>query len=521
MLWFWSIDDAPTVTIASGVVIGTFTKPINQPDLAASANAYLGIPFAKSPPERFSPPEPAQPWSSPLKAQAIKPACIQQFSGKNRDKVMELFNNPLSDAPEESEDCLYVNVYTPTGVNSSSNKAVMFWIFGGNLEFGTGGLDYYDGSSLAINEDVVVVTFNYRTNIFGFSNSPEIAVGSQNSGYLDQRFALQWVQDNIASFGGDPTRVMLFGESAGGESVKQLLANPPNPRPFSSAILQSQQALSRSNGLTSYKKVLAKFNCNDIACLRLVPATEIKTYIESESLSFPPVNGDGTSVRDVRPSILTRKWARVPTLFGTTLNEARIFLAVQGLNTRTSNSTALAIAFEQLNLSANSTAHNNIFSIYATNGITNPYELADRILTDATFTCTTSALSNFLALNTYTTYRYQYAGVFPSASIFDNAGAYHSSENMQVFGTWAASNQFGNATDQQIKLSAFMQRTWAAFAKDPQAGVGWPAVGRAWGKELGMLGKGESEGVTVENRMTTDSVCGLYRGIGELSGLFW
>lgn len=92
---------------------------------------------------------------------------------------------------------------------------------------------------------------------------------------------------------------------------------------------------------------------------------------------------------------------------------------------------------------------------------------------------------------------------------------------MQVFGTWAASNQFGNATDQQIKLSAFMQRTWAAFAKDPQAGVGWPAVGRAWGKELGMLGKGESEGVTVENRMTTDSVCGLYRGIGELSGLFW
>ncbi|ENI02000.1 hypothetical protein COCC4DRAFT_43072 [Bipolaris maydis ATCC 48331] len=135
-------DEAPIVTIASGVVIGTTTKPANQPGLPASANICLGVPFAKSPPERFSRPEAVQPCSSPLQANTLKPACIQQFSGKNRAKVTEFFNNPLHEPPEESEDCLYVNVYTPAGVNSTSKKAVMFWIFGGNLAFGTGGLNY-------------------------------------------------------------------------------------------------------------------------------------------------------------------------------------------------------------------------------------------------------------------------------------------------------------------------------------------------------------------------------------------
>ena len=123
-------DEAPTVTIASGVIIGTTTKPANQPNLPTSANAYLGVPFAKSPPQRFSPPEAVQPWSSPLQAKALKPACIQQFSGKNREKTMEFFNNPLHEPPKESEDCLYLNVYMPAGVNATSKKAVMFWVFG-------------------------------------------------------------------------------------------------------------------------------------------------------------------------------------------------------------------------------------------------------------------------------------------------------------------------------------------------------------------------------------------------------
>ncbi|KAF3000146.1 hypothetical protein E8E13_005218 [Curvularia kusanoi] len=503
----------PTVTISAGIVIGTATKPPNQPSLTASANAYLGVPFAKSPPERFSPPESASPWSTPLQAQNVKPACIQQFSGSGQTQALikQYFNNPNGPAPEESEDCLYLNVYTPPGVTSSSKKAVMFWLFGGNLQFGTGGLQYYDGSSLAITQDVIVVTINYRTNIFGFSNSPEIPFGSQNSGFLDQRFALQWVQQNIAAFGGDPSRVTIFGESAGGESVKQLLANPPSPRPFSAAILESENAIIVGNGLVSYTSVLANFGCSDIACLRNVDATAIKSYIETNSLAFPPVNGDGTSIDDVRPSILKKTWADVPTFFGSNLNEARVFLAVAGLN----NGTAVVdAAFDSAGIT-DSKVRQSILAVYAAQGIEDSYLVADRILTDFLFTCPASTLASFLALNSYTSYRYRFDPSFPTTSLFANSGAYHTSEIPEVFGTYPLSNQLGTATTQQIDLSAFMQRTWAGFAKNPSGGVGWPKVGSASGKELGLLGSNGSSGVTVVNTLVADYPCALYAPIAD------
>ncbi|KAH7085047.1 liver carboxylesterase 1 precursor [Paraphoma chrysanthemicola] len=507
---------SPSVTLASGVVVGTTIKLANQPQVTAEANAYLGVPFAKSPPERFSPPEAASPWPSPLQAQAIKPACIQQFSGSGttQARVKQLFNNPLGPPPEESEDCLYLNVYSPPDVTPTSKKAVMFWIYGGNLQFGTGGLGFYDGSSLALTQDVVVVTINYRTNIFGFSNSPEIPFGSQNAGYLDQRFALTWVQDNIAKFGGDPTRVQLFGESAGGESVKQLLANPPKSLPFSSAILQSQNAVVTGNGLINYEQVKLNFKCKDLACLRSVPALEIKAYIEAQSLGFPPVNGDGTAVSDVRASITTRKWANVPALLGSNLNEARVFLAVLGLN---DGATALDGLFDLLNITS-STVRDSIVTTYAAKGITNVVDVVDRIGTDLVFTCTTSSLANYLALNGYTTYRYRYDGVFPTVSTFANAGAYHTAEIPSVFGTYPLSNQFGTATQQQINLSAFMQKTWANLAKNPGGGVGWPKV-LSLGNELGVLGYQGSSGVTVRSKLESDYPCLIYAPIEDLLGL--
>ncbi|GKT48724.1 cocaine esterase [Colletotrichum spaethianum] len=483
----------PSVTISSGVIIGTTAQPASQAGSTGYANAYLGVPFAKSPPERFSPPESAPSWSTPLPAQAFRPACIQQFTDSGNAQVLQkqYFGNPTGPLPEESEDCLYLNVFAPPSASSSNKKAVMFWLFPGNLQFGTASLPIYDGSSLAIAQDVVVVTINYRTNIFGFSNSPEVATGSQNSGYLDQRFALQWVQDNIVNFGGDPSRVTIFGESAG------LLASPPSPLPFSAAIMQSQQSLLIGSGSDSYKKVLQQFKCQSesspIACLRKVPAADIKAYIESAALVFPPVNGDGTSVSDVRGSITSKKWPKIPVLIGTTLNEARVFLAVETAGDGTS---AMDATMSKIGVTSTNTK-NSILAQYSAKGMTDI----------------------FLASNGYTAYRYRYDASFPSTSIFANSGAYHTSEIPSVFGTYPEYNKFGSATQQQIKLSSYMQGVWGGFAKKPTGGVGWPKVGGALGFELGLLGASGSSGVSVVASLTADYPCLAYSALTDMAGL--
>lgn len=157
----------------------------------------------------------------------------------------------------------------------------------------------------------------------------------------------------------------------------------------------------------------------------------------------------------------------------------------------------------------------------STNLITVAADYRNRILTDLIFTCSTSTLSNFLAIHGYTTYRYRFDASFPTTSLFANSGAYHTSEIPEVFGTYPLSNQFGTATTQQIDLSAFMQKTWASFAKNPSGGVGWPKVGKLLGKEeLGLLGSKGSSGLSV-NKLVADYPCGLYAPIGDVLKLNW
>lgn len=156
----------PSVTLSSGVVIGT-TSTVSTPTVGTAAiTQYLGIPYASSPPKRFAPGEAPAKWTAPLKAQKRKPICVQQFESLLNlfGRFKEVFNDPGSPPPEESEDCMYVNVFAPPGTKAGDKKTVMFWVFGGNLAFGGGSLHMYDGSSFAYNQDVIVVTHNYRTN---------------------------------------------------------------------------------------------------------------------------------------------------------------------------------------------------------------------------------------------------------------------------------------------------------------------------------------------------------------------
>ncbi|KAH8820239.1 liver carboxylesterase 1 precursor [Xylogone sp. PMI_703] len=520
----------PTVSISSGTVIGTTRSPPSQPSTTAKANLYLGIPYAQSPPERFSPPTPAGSWKTPLQAQEYKPACVQQFLGGK--STQQINAGPDGSPLQESEDCLYLNIYSPSAASPTNRKAVLFWIYGGNLQFGAGSVAWYDGTSFAVNQDIVLVTFNYRTNsrasffkltcklLFGFSNSPEVPFGQQNVGYLDQRLALTWVQENIAQFGGDPDKVTIVGESAGAYSVKQLLANPPSSLPFRAAILQSQQAGFLQTGPLGYDAVLSHFSCeaapSPIDCLRKVPATSIKSFIEDEYLFFPPVDKDGTQYNDVRASILSRKFADVPIFLGTNANELSIFFAPYGL----ANGTQLVDTVLSRLAPNDPALQHSILALYAGQIEDDGFLLAshDRIGTDAAFTCTTASLSNFAALHGYRVWRYRYAASFPNQATYPNLGAYHTSEIPQVFGTYDLSNEYGNVTTQQIQLSAYMQRVWANFVKNPDAGTSWPRLGTNFGVELGDIGNHGSSGETTIPLISADFPCPVYDPIVQALG---
>ena len=193
---------------------------------------FRGVPFAAPPVGelRFKPPQPVEPWDGVREATSFGPISLQA-----PNEMLEALL-PVSDPPQpQSEDCLYLNVWTP-GLDHAA-RPVMVWIHGGAFTIGSGSEDYYNGANLASRGDVVIVTINYRLGALGFLNLP--ALGETNFGMRDQVAALKWVQDNIASFGGDPGNVTIFGESAGGMSVASLMASPEAAGLFQKAIPQS------------------------------------------------------------------------------------------------------------------------------------------------------------------------------------------------------------------------------------------------------------------------------------------
>ncbi|XP_045921387.1 acetylcholinesterase [Micropterus dolomieu] len=199
--------------------------------------AFLGIPFAEPPTGklRFRRAEPKKSWTQVRDAIAYPKACYQfvdtSFPGFQGSEMW----NPNR---EMSEDCLYLNIWVPPSPKPH-NLTVMTWIYGGGFYSGSSSLDVYDGRYLAYSETVIVVSMNYRIGAFGFLALHGSSEAPGNVGLLDQRMALQWVQDNIHFFGGNPKQVTIFGESAGAASVGFHLLSPDSRPTFSRAILQS------------------------------------------------------------------------------------------------------------------------------------------------------------------------------------------------------------------------------------------------------------------------------------------
>lgn len=220
---------------------------------AGGVQVFKGVRYGAPPigPLRFRPPQPPEPWTALADANKFPPPAIQMPAPSNlappasplAAALAEVF--PIrQEAAADSEDCLFLNVWTPKA--DAKARPVMVWLHGGGFAYGSGAWPMYDGAALAKRGDLVVVTVNHRLNAFGYMDvsalGPEYAE-SGNAGMLDLVLALQWVRDNARAFGGDPGNVTVFGESGGGAKVSCLLAMPAAKGLFHRAIIQSGPGL--------------------------------------------------------------------------------------------------------------------------------------------------------------------------------------------------------------------------------------------------------------------------------------
>jgi len=283
------------------------------------AHVFLGLPYAEPPVGdlRWQPPQRVQSPNGSFDASQFPNRCPQPP-----------YPEILGNAPypgELSEDCLYLNIYTPAPDNQI--RPVMFWIHGGGYLVGSA--NDFDASALAVENDVVVVCINYRLGIFGYLNLEEFGTeykGSANLGCQDQIAALRWVQENIAAFGGDPDNVTIFGESAGGGSVLALLAAPAAEGLFHKAIAQSPGPVTfpPSDGIAKLAAYLSVNREQVLQELRLMDSSRLAEAQLFAAL-VPASSVDGTVItRPTHVAVRDSVNASVPLILGTTRDEGTL-----------------------------------------------------------------------------------------------------------------------------------------------------------------------------------------------------
>ncbi|KAG8562430.1 hypothetical protein GDO81_015674 [Engystomops pustulosus] len=303
-------------------------KTLTVKETNRTVHAFYGVPFAKPPVGslRFAAPETPESWISQREAQEHAPLCLQ--SHHTLKQMTSFFEVPLQ-LPRLSEDCLYLNIFTPAEREKDSKLPVMVFIHGGGLRFGGAGM--FEGSALSAFENVVVVSIQYRLGFLGFfSTGDEQAPG--NYGFMDQVAALKWIQENIMNFGGDSNLVTIFGESAGGISVSVLMMSPMARGLFHRAIAESGVALipdlmaDNTKDFSFIKKTVSNISACDqivlIDCLREKTEDEISLISGSLSKIFFPGRIDGRFLPKPAVQLLTEKAvAPVPFIIGVNNHE--------------------------------------------------------------------------------------------------------------------------------------------------------------------------------------------------------
>ncbi|XP_078514097.1 neuroligin-4, X-linked [Lissotriton helveticus] len=288
----------PIVATNFGKIRGTRTPLPNE--MLGPVEQYLGVPYAAPPTgeRRFQPPEPPSSWTGVRNATQFAAVCPQYLDDRSllNDMLPVWFtanlDTVISYVQDQSEDCLYMNIYVPTEDDihdQNSKKPVMVYIHGGSYMEGTGNM--IDGSILSSHGNVIVITVNYRLGVLGFLSTGDQAAKG-NYGLLDQIQALRWIEENIGAFGGDPKRVTIFGSGAGASCVSLLTLSHYSEGLFQKAIIQSGTALSSwavNYQPGKYTRILAdKVGCDMQDTIDVVECLRDKNYKELIQQTITP-----------------------------------------------------------------------------------------------------------------------------------------------------------------------------------------------------------------------------------------
>ncbi|THF71634.1 carboxylesterase family protein [Deinococcus sp. Arct2-2] len=458
-----------TVQTDQGAVIGR----------QADANSFLGIPYAAPPVGslRWQPPQAAPTWTAPRDASQPGSVCPQVALG--------LF--PVAGVtPGEvqgNEDCLFLNVYTPRSATVDRRLPVMVWLHGGSFTLGSGSA--YDGSVMAEKYGVVVVTLNYRLGALGFLSLPALNTEaadqtSGNYGLLDQQAALRWVGRNVAGFGGNPSDVTIFGESAGGMSVCAQLASPQAAGLFQKAIIQSGLCFSPGNTVTLAQasgrnvRYADKLACRptDLTCLRQVaPETLLKTTVPglrpASNLVWSPVYGAGILPLTLQDAYAQGRFNRVPVLAGTNHDEGRLFVSAVSPQGKP---VSVIQYWGGSGLLAGAANLGRVLAQYPVRSYSTPALAFATLFTDAVFSCPAvrvgTALSQYVPVYAFEFSDPQAATSIKAPADLPGLGSAHSSGLIYAFQTpiegLGSPQQF---SPEQATLSNHLSEAWATFAK--------------------------------------------------------
>lgn len=473
-------DGHPQVETQYGKLRG---KTLSVKGTDRTVQSFYGVPFAKPPVGslRFAAPEPTTAWSSIREASEYAPMCLQDL--QTMEKLLEAVKVKFT-LPPVSEDCLYLNIFTPTDRVKGEALPVMVFIHGGGLVMG--GAMMFEGSALSAYENVVVVSIQYRLGILGFlSTGDERAPG--NYGFLDQVAALQWVQENIADFGGDPNSVTIFGESAGGVSVSALVVSPLAKGLFHKAIAESGVAI--LPGLVANSTEEIAFVSNIVAnisgcsvdtfvdCLKAKSEEEIVSIGAYMKLMPVPATIDGEFFPKPVEQILADKEANsVPFMTGVTNQEfgwiIPLTLNITGLQEGMERKTMKEVLENFPLLSSISSASSLLMDEYVGDE-TDPAEVRNRFIDlagDLVFVIPALKTAKYHRDSGHPTYFYEFQhrpALFKDSKP-DYVKADHGDELFFVIGGFFLKGDVlfsGDSTKEEKTLSKTVMKYWANFAR--------------------------------------------------------